>query len=389
MKQGFDPRPATIMVVDDDVESARLLECALLPLNFNVVKAHTGKEALSLLEKVLPDLILLDVLMPDLNGFEICSMVKEKVDRTNYDFIPVIMVTALSSRKDKIRGLEAGADDFISKPMDLAELVAKVKSLLRIKYLHQSLQKSYEELKRLERVKDLLTQMIVHDLKNPLTAIMGSLELLDMKLGDSLSPQEQFSPHNILHITHRMQRLINNLLDITRMEEGKLGLDYVNIEIDQLFQEIKEMFSSDAHRRSIRIVRQIDDVPVFKADRGLLVRILENLVSNSIKSITSTRAGLIVLKAWLDGKGQQVVISVMDNGCGIPERYQDKIFDKFEQVRMRKEGERFDTGLGLTFCKLAIETHKGQITVKSREGEGSEFIFTLPLVTTQSSPEKR
>ncbi len=379
MKQGFRPKAATIMVVDDDVESARLLECALLPLNFNVIKAHTGRDALALLEKAMPDLILLDVLMPDLNGFEICSMVKEKVDQTDYDFIPVIMVTALSSRRDKIKGLEAGADDFISKPMDLAELLAKVKSLLRIKYLHKSLQEGYEELKRLERVKDLLTQMIVHDLKNPLTAIMGCLELLDMRLGESLPPEERFSPHNILHITHRMLRLINNLLDITKMEEGKLGLDYVNIEIDRLFQEIEEMFSSDAQRRSIRIVQEIEDVPVFQADRGLLVRILENLVSNAIKSITSRRAGLITLKAGTDAEGRQVVISVTDNGCGIPERYQDKIFDKFEQVKMRKKGERFDTGLGLTFCKLAIETHKGEIFVRSREGEGSEFVFTLPL----------
>ncbi len=373
-----DEHDATIMVIDDDVESARLLECALLPSNFNVVKAYTGRDALALLEEVLPDLILLDIIMPDLDGFEICRRVKEKVGRTGQDFIPVIMVTALSSREDKIRGLEAGADDFISKPIDLAELVAKVKSLSRIKHLHKSLHESYEELKRLERVKDLLTQMIVHDLKNPLTALMNYLEMLAIKTDKFLSPEDKFSPRNILGITDRMLRLIDNLLDITRMEEGKLKPDYADIEIGEIFLEIEHMFSAEAARNSIRLTREVKDVPVFRADRGLLVRILENLVSNAIRSIPFNRQGLIAMKAVFDKTKKRIVISVIDNGYGIPEKYLGKIFEKFEQVRMRKEGSQFNKGLGLTFCRLAIEAHGGRIDVKSREGRGSEFIFTLP-----------
>ncbi len=373
-----DEHSATIMVIDDDRESARLLECALLPSKFKVVKAYTGRDALALLEEVLPDLILLDIIMPDLDGFEICRKVKEKVGQAGQDFIPVIMVTALSSREDKIKGLEAGADDFISKPIDLAELVAKVKSLSRIKYLHKSLHESYEELKKLERVKDLLTQMIVHDLKNPLTALTSYLEMLAMKTDKFLSPEDKFSPRNILGITDRMLQLIDNLLDITRMEEGKLKPDYTDIEIGEIFQEVEGMFSAEAAKNSIRMVREVEDVPVFRADRGLLVRILENLVSNAIRSIPFNRQGLITMRAAFDKMKKQIVISVIDNGYGIPEKYLGKIFEKFEQVRMRREGSQFGKGLGLTFCKLAIETHGGRIDVKSREGKGSEFVFTLP-----------
>ena len=161
-------------------------------------------------------------------------------------------------------------------------------------------------------------------------------------------------------------------------EEGKLKPDYADIEIGEIFLEIEHMFSAEAARNSIRLTREVKDVPVFRADRGLLVRILENLVSNAIRSIPFNRQGLIAMKAVFDKTKKRLVISVIDNGYGIPEKYLGKIFEKFEQVRMRKEGSQFNKGLGLTFCRLAIEAHGGRIDVKSREGRGSEFIFTLP-----------
>jgi len=377
LKESTNPM---IMIVDDDPDSVRLLEFSLLPLGYQIDKAYSGAEALERLTKISPDLILLDVLLPDAHGFEICKSIKKRLAED--EFIPIIMVTALSGREDKIHGLQVGADDFVSKPIDIPELVAKINALLRIRFLHKRLQQSYEQLKELEKTKELLVRMIIHDLKNPLTALVGSLELLAIKTKDIFPPEVPFSPQNALRITGRILRLIQNLLDITKMEEGKIQLQYSQIDIAEIFKEIIDMFKAEAAQKKTAIQHEIEgEIPPFKADRDLLLRVLENLVSNALRSISSNeeKAGLIVLKASLDADKENVVITVKDNGCGIPKAYFTKIFDKFAQIEIKKERKTFRTGLGLPFCKLAIEAHGGQIWVESVPGEGSIFSFSLPL----------
>ncbi len=367
-----------VMIVDDDKDSVRLLELSLGPLGFSIEKASCGSEAIERITQQIPDLVLLDVLLPDAHGFEICKIIKEKIVKDV--FVPVIMVTALSSREDKIQGLQAGADDFITKPIDIGELVAKINALLRIRYLHRKLRENYEQLKKLENTKELLVRMIIHDLKNPLMALVSSLELLNLKTKDIISEKEIFSPHHALKITERILRLIQNLLDITKMEEGKLRLNYTPIDIKEIFKEIKEMFAAEATQKGATINYKIDKVPIFKADKDLLLRILENLVSNALKSLypKDRRPGLIALKAKQSGE-RFVEISVRDNGCGIPKDNFRKIFDKFTQIELKKDQKHFHTGLGLPFCKLAVETHGGKIWVESIVGQGSQFNFVIPI----------
>ncbi|MDL1971038.1 MAG: hybrid sensor histidine kinase/response regulator [Candidatus Desulfofervidaceae bacterium] len=374
-----ETNPPTIMIVDDDPDSIRLLELALRPLGYQIDKAYNAAQALEILTQSLPDLILLDVLLPDAHGFELCKIIKGKLGQ---EFLPIIMVTALSSRGDKIQGLQAGADDFISKPIDIPELVAKINALLRTKILHRRLQQSYEKLKKLEETKELLVRMIIHDLKNPLTALVGSLELLALKTKGTFPPDVPFSPQNALRITERILRLIQNLLDITKMEEGKIQLHYSQIDIAELFKEVTDMFKAEATQKGALIQHEIEgEIPPFKADRDLLLRVLENLVSNALKNLPDRgeKEGTITLKATLDTGKKDVVVMVIDNGYGIPKSYLSKIFDKFAQIEIKKKQGKFHTGLGLPFCKLAIEAHGGRIWVESKSGKGSTFSFTLPL----------
>ena len=169
---------ARILVVDDHPQNVELLEAYLIPEGYDVITAFDGIEALEKVEEGPPDIILLDVMMPRMDGYEVCKKMKED-EATR--FIPIVMVTALKELEDKIKSIESGADDFLTKPIVKIELLTRIKSLIRVKRLHDDLEKSYQELKDLEKTKENLTQMIIHDLKNPLTGIKANLEIVGME----------------------------------------------------------------------------------------------------------------------------------------------------------------------------------------------------------------
>ena len=376
-------KPATVLVVDDIEQNVILLEAYLKLQNYRVAKAFNGTEALKIVEQEPPDIILLDIMMPGIDGYEVCKRLKND---PKTQFIPIVMVTALQDIEDKIKGIEAGADDFISKPFNKEELFTRVKSLLRIKRLYDALQESYhtvadqnEKLIALDRMKDGLTHMIVHDLKNPLTAIMGYLKIVTSKmLGDV--PETQLKPLNgAYRNSEYLLHMIANLLDISRMEEGQLKLQYEKFKIQEIIEPniegLKILAEPDKKTLSMEIP---ENLPELNADKGLLYRVLTNLMSNSIKH-TYANEGQVKVTASVDTKNQMVQVNVIDNGEGIPKEYQDKVFDKFTQVDTKKLGKKFDTGLGLTFCKLAVEAHGGKIWVESKLDKGSTFSFTIPL----------
>lgn len=369
-----------IMVVDDEYSNVRLLESFLLPQGYTVVDAYDGGEALQLLAKEAIDLIFLDIVMPNLSGFDVLKVIKKS---KRNKFIPVVLLTALASREDRIKGLEMGADDFITKPFDASALLARTRSLLRIKFLYDRLQQSYEDLKRSEESKELLTNMIVHDLRNPLMVMNSSLELMSMELKDHFSPDDIIAPVNVLRACRRMQRLIDNILDICKMEDGNLRLEYGPVHIPSLFSELINDYKGETLARSARIRSHAeDDVPQITADLNVIARVLENLISNAFKNIDDN--GEIWLNAVFDKATDTVHISVTDNGCGIPQEYLDKIFDKYEQVRLKKQGITHDSGLGLTFCKMAVNAHGGRIWAESEPGKGSAFTFSLPVGAEES-----
>lgn len=374
-------RSERILVVDDDPRNVRLLEGIFRTAGYAVDKAHSGAEALDLIAQTPPDLVLLDVMMPGMSGHDVC--VRLKGDEKTRP-IPVVLVTSLSSTEDKVEGLDLGADDFVSKPVNRLELLAKTRSLLRIKTLHdevtrakEELERKNQELLRLEQLKESLVQMIVHDLKNPLTAIMGNLSLVLQSPAATPAKTE----HRLgvaLESTRIMMRMILDLLDISRLEESHMTLTREAVSLSSVAQTCLLENGGLVTRGSIHLKEEFPaGLPEAWVDRGLIDRVVANLLSNAIKH--TPEGGTITVGARpVDERTLELYVN--DTGEGIPEAYHLIIFEKFCQADAKKFGLKTDRGLGLTFCKMAVEAHGGRIWVTSAPGQGSTFTISLPIV---------
>jgi len=369
----------TVLIVDDAEKNLKLLEAFLMPEGYNILKALTGEECLEILGKGNVDIVLLDVMLPGKSGFEVCREIKSN-GRTK--FLPVVMVTALKEKEDRIKGIEAGADDFLTKPVDKHEMSARVKSLLRIKMLHDKLQKSYEDLGRLERIKEDLSRLVVHDMNNILTSISMSLELISRD--ENIIEPEALEELRFAQLGSReLMQMASNLIDISRMEENRLRLNMEKINAGELISKCAESLKYLAKIDGKQISQIIDcegELSI-NADRNILERVIINLLTNALKY--APKEGTVTVKAGYsipaDHSGNpRIEISVSDQGQGIPPEFHEKIFDKYEQLGARKEGMRGGNGLGLYFCRMAVEAHGGRIWVESGSDKGSIFRFTLP-----------
>jgi two-component system sensor histidine kinase/response regulator len=375
-----EPQAPLILVADDVPANVELLFDQLHALGYRTVSALDGPSALTAAFVHHPELCILDVSMPagDLGcddrstGFEVCRRIKRDPRTAR---IPVIFVTALNDTSDRVKAIEAGGDDFLTKPHNRLVLGARVRSLIRLKAATDALDDSYRKLRELEKVRDDLMKMIVHDLKTPLTSILASLELLlDGDLGP-ISDDQRGMVSDADGKAQELLRLIEDLLEIARIEEAALPLSLEPISAPDLLGEIlgewAVRFQQDGATATIDVA---DDVTLFEADRGLLKRVFANLVQNALTH--SARAITLTLTARRDPSG--VLFTVADNGPGIPPQYHELIFRKFEQVRALNAPRVRSSGLGLAFCRLVVEQHGGRIWVQSAEGQGSAFHILLP-----------
>lgn len=242
--------------------------------------------------------------------------------------------------------------------------------------INNQLEKEIAKRKNLEKIKEALTHMIVHDLNNPLMVLSGNLELLEMDLKDIISDEQKGQLQLSLNKSRELKNMISNLLDIGKMEEGKLKLSYEEINLNSLIREITDSMNILAQKEGKNIISKLSsDIPELIADRDILQRIIFNLVGNALKF--SFSKSNIEVEARYNDENKDIVVSVKDCGQGIPKDYQDKIFEKFAQVEERQI-KGTGKGLGLTFCKMAVEAHGGKIWVESEVGKGSTFYFTLP-----------
>jgi len=372
----------TVLVVDDDQRNVRLMESILRGSGYRVVKAYNGEDALKAVETSPPDLLLLDVMMPKMSGFELCQRLKERYETR---LLPIIMVTALNALEDKVQALEFGADDFLSKPINKVELLAKVRSVLRVKGLHDELERNRreieaknQELVRMQGFKESMMQMVVHDLKNPLASIMGNVQLIQMQSAEGVNPAKV---NELLQRTQesarQLMRMIINILQIGKLEEQKMPLNLEAVALQHLAQENVDEMSALSTRDHIRVENRIPpDLPSPRADRDLVGRVLANLLNNAFKHTPG--GGQVVLEGRLEG--DEVVLTVVDTGEGIPEELQPHIFEKFVGGESDTSKRMlYDSGLGLTFCRLAVECHGGRIWLESEPGRGTKVFIALKL----------
>jgi len=310
----------------------------------------------------------LDINMPEMNGYEVCERLK--ADERTRD-IPVIFISALDETIDKVRAFGVGGVDYVTKPFQFDEVRARVETHLKISHLQKELQEKYEDLRRVEELKDNLTQMLVHDMRSPLQAVGGYVELLQMS-DEGLGEEEQeclLMAHNGVK---RLSQMVNDLLDVTRLEAGRMPLRKEEVDLRDVAREAVAALSGLT--KDYSVVLDAPNAPVVAAcDQRLLVRVVVNLLGNALRySPTDGEIRISVLS-----KGAAARVEVHDQGPGVPEEHRAKIFEKFGQVEARQGKHKYSTGLGLTFCKLAMEAHDGTIGVFGGEEEGSTFWFEL------------
>ncbi|MBD2296087.1 hybrid sensor histidine kinase/response regulator [Anabaena sphaerica FACHB-251] len=353
--------PAKILIIDDEPDNFDVIDALLDSEGYELSYVANGLQALNLLDSFQPDVILLDVMMPQMNGIQFCEKFKSN---PQWKHIPVIMVTALNSKEDLSECIAVGADDFISKPVNSMELRARVRSMLRIKQQYDALQETMH-------FREDLSNMIVHDLRNPLTSIILSAEML--RLGN-LSPERQFQKSSqIIASGQQLQSMIDSLLLMAKLDSGKLILQRTDIDICELCSLAISDIQAAVIQKNIEL---ITDLPKFggsiSLDVDLFRRVIDNLLSNAIKFTKPNTQ--IVLHADYPAPGR-AKIQVADSGSGVQEELRQVIFEKYEIGSFKQAASQI--GLGLAFCKMTVEAHGGKIKVESNQPQGA--IFTIEI----------
>lgn len=369
-----------LLVVDDIEANRKVLSFRLEPQGHTVVMAKNGREALEVMQAQTFDLVLLDIMMPEMDGYAVLQHLKadEKLRH-----VPVVMITALHELDSVVRCIEMGAEDYLTKPFNPTLLQARIEACLDKKLardreilLYEQLQQNYHRLQELEKCRDDLTNMIIHDLRTPLSSIIMGMQTLEV-VGD-INEQQREIMGIALNGGETLLGMINDLLDIEKMESGTWQLDYTAFDAAKLVDSAIAQVASLLKDKKLTLIQEIAPTPFTpKGDEGKLRRTLVNLLGNAIKF--TPQGGTLTIKMQPDPIEQSLVFSVSDTGEGIPPDWLARIFEKFGQVQSRLHGRVASTGLGLTFCKLVVEAHGGKIGVESMLGEGSTFYFTLPV----------
>lgn len=360
---------ASVLVVDDTIENLRLLSSILAERGHEVRPVTSGRQALEAAASAPPEVILLDISMPDMGGLEVCVRLKQ--DETLRD-IPVIFLTALSDTADKVRAFAAGGADYVTKPFQVEEVLARVDAHVALRRSRAALQASFDRLSALEQMRDDLTNMIVHDIRSPLGALSLLLDHVHLDAGPRLGEKANRSLQGAMQAAGGINRLVNDLLDVSRLQEGKLPLDPQTVDVIGICRDSLDLLRPWAGARQLDLTAP--ESLMLLCDPELVRRVAENLVGNAIKHTASTGS----IRVCVSRTGQQVRIEVRDDGHGVPPEARDMIFDRYASLAARTNHKYHSAGLGLTFCRLAVEAHGGCIGVDSAEPRGSTFWFELP-----------
>jgi len=366
----------SILIVDDNPVNRDSLRWLLEMAGHTVRDAENGRKALEAVSEEAADLVIMDVKMPEMDGFEACRRLKQDAATSH---IPVLLLTGLRDRESRLRGMEAGANDFLSKPPDEEELKLRVRNALFAKKLYDKVREQYSHLRQLENLRDSLTHMIVHDLRSPAAAAQGYLEIFQDTRGQPDTTSDATSLDPCIPRAHaciaRLLEMIGSVLDVSRLESNRMQLERVPCDLRDVVSGGIELAGGEMKHIDVRRDFPREAVQVC-VDREVIRRVVTNLVSNAVKFTPSN--GTVCVAVRTAGSGAR--IEVTDAGPGIAPEYHESIFEKFGQVEPRSEGRVGSTGLGLTFCKLAVEAHGGRIGVESRPGEGSKFRVEIECV---------
>ncbi len=374
MKPSPSPHPC-VMIVDDTPSSLKLLETTLTTAGLQVASFPNGQLALNALDASIPDVVLLDICMPGMDGFETCRRMKDHPKAAD---VPVIFISGLTETTDILKGFAAGGADYVSKPLREEEVRARVMLQIALRQTRRELELRNLELKaerdalrQMEHMRDELVHMIVHDMRSPLQGVLGNLQLLEESTAPILSPDDHECLTDAMASTRRLVRMVGTIVDASRMEAGKMPLHKTASDSASLINESLRTLGPPSRGQHIDV--EGPSIPV-TCDGPLIIRVLTNLLDNAMKYSPDGSP----IRAGARTEGSRIIFYVQSAGRFIPEEQQRTIFDKYQTLGELPRRGVHSTGLGLPFCRLAVETHGGSIGMKSDPEHGNTFHFTLP-----------
>lgn len=364
-----------VLIVDDVISNVLLLKVLLNNEKFQIVTASNGTEALAQVKNEKPDLVLLDVMMPDISGFDVAKQMKADPGMSD---IPIIFLTALNSTADIVKGFQVGGNDFISKPFNKEELIIRVTHQISLVAAKRIIVAQTEELRKTIMGRDKLYSVIAHDLRSPMGSIKMVLNMLILNLPSETIGEEMYELLTMANqTTEDVFSLLDNLLKWTKSQIGKLKVVYQEFNMVEVVESVSEIFTMVAGLKNIKIVQDMPVVPVVvRADIDMLKTVIRNLISNAIKF---SNEGSEVLVSLTEEDGMAIV-SVKDSGCGIDEENQKKLLHTDTHFSTFGTNNEEGSGLGLLLCQDFIVKNGGKLWFTSKKGEGSTFSFSVPLL---------
>lgn len=360
-----------VLIVDDLPQNIEVLGNILSNRGVKIAVAMNGQQAINLAIKRKPDLILLDVAMPEMDGFEVCKKLKENSETKE---IPIIFLTAKTETDDIVKGFELGAVDYITKPFKTSELLARVKTHLELKRSRDLITKQISQLEKLIEDRDKFISVISHDLRGPFTGFLGLTKILSENI-------ESFSQEEIKEVSLelynsllRQYQLLENLLDWSKIQIGKVKINKQKIDITEIINNKIELFQISAKRKNLQLINKIQANVYAYADLMMISTVIHNLISNAIKF--TKEGGKVTISS--SQKDNFLEIAVSDTGIGIKKENIDKLFQ--ESIGFSTPGTDYEkgSGLGLLIAKEMIELNGGKIRVESTENVGTTFYITIP-----------
>ena len=372
MNMEINPSEYKILIVDDVMSNVLLLKVLLTNEKFAIATASNGRQALEQVEKENPDLVLLDVMMPDMSGFEVAQHLKSSPKTAD---IPIIFLTALNSTADIVKGFQVGANDFISKPFNKEELIIRVTHQISLVAAKRLILSKTEELQRTIAGRDKLYSVIAHDLRSPMGSIKMVLNMLILNLPAEKIGTEMYELLTMANqTTEDVFSLLDNLLKWTKCQIGKLKVVSQDVDLVEVTDSVIEIFSMVASLKKIKIREMKPEKMMVNADIDMLKTVVRNLLSNAIK-FSKENSEVLVKMEEVDG---MAVVSVQDHGCGISEEGQKKLLHTDTHFSTFGTNNEEGSGLGLLLCKDFVVKNGGKLWFTSKEGVGSIFSFSIP-----------
>lgn len=378
----YNPSDYKILIVDDVAANVLLLKVLLSNEKFGILTASGGCEAIEMTQKERPDLILLDVMMPDKSGFEVCQILK--ADEKTRE-IPIIFLTALDNTTDIVKGFHVGGNDFISKPFNKDELIVRVQHQISLIAAKRIIIQQRDELKNTIMSRDKMYSVIAHDLRSPMGSVKMVLNLLLMSLQEDVIGKDLFDLLTTAnHIVEDLFTLLDNLLKWTKSQIGRLKVVYQDFDLIPTIKATMEIFNMVAETKGIKLVMKDTEGPLnVHADADMIKTICRNLLSNAIKFSTTGQE----VEVSVAEEGEMAIVSVRDHGCGISKENQTKLMHTDTHYSTFGTNKEEGSGLGLLLCQDFAEKNGGKIWFESVEGEGSTFSYSIPLQGSEAAKE--